>query len=85
MEVYKLEYPVEYDNKQVTEIEIRRPKGKHVKEISGDKMSDLMGIAHHITDYTDGFFDELDAVDYLGVSDVIGGFLQSGQKTGENS
>ena len=45
---------------------------------------DVMGIAHHLSTkgYTDRFFEDLDAEDYLGLSEVIGGFLDSGQTIG---
>jgi len=80
MHVYELKHPVEFDNKVVKEIKIQRPKGKHIKKLGGDlSLGSVMGIAHHITDYTDGFFDELDGADYLAVSEVIIGFLDDGQ------
>jgi len=78
--VYNLKYPVEFDGVTVSEIKISRPKGKHIKKLGGSsKLADVMGIAHHITEYTDGFYDELDAADYLGVAEVIGDFLDNGQ------
>jgi hypothetical protein len=84
MKVYKLIEPIEYDGNLVEEIEIKRPKGKHVKSLdmgNVTKPSEIMSLAHALTDYTDSFFDELDGSDYLGVAGVIGDFLGSGQGT----
>lgn len=80
MKKYTLEYPVNFSNNQVTEIELRRPKGKHLKNIGADAgLGEIMDIAAGCSDYPPVFFDELDAVDYVGVSEVIAGFLASGR------
>jgi len=83
METYTLKYPVTWDDKEVTDIEVRRPKGKHIKRVGATSdLGSMMNIAASITDYTPKFYDELDAVDYLGVAEVIGGFLDNGQEIG---
>lgn len=80
---YQLKYPIKWDDKEVIEVEIRRPKGKHLKKLGGNmNMNSIMGIAANVSDYTPAFFDELDGADYIGVSEVIGDFLGDGQETG---
>jgi len=78
--VYKLKFPVEYDGEKVIEIEFARPKGKHIKKMGADtNLASLIGVACMVTKYTPRFFDELDSIDYVGVGEIIGGFLDDGQ------
>lgn len=80
MIVYKLKYPVEYDGETVTEIEISRPKGKHIKKLGADaNLASLIGVAALVTKFTPRFFDELDSSDYVGVGEIIGNFFVDGQ------
>lgn len=85
MKVYKLQYPLEWDGKKIESIEIRRPKGKYLKKLNkSTDMGSIIGIASDCSDYTPQFFDELDGVDYIGVTEVIGDFLDVGQGTGRS-
>jgi len=79
-QIYVLKHPFTWDNSEVKEVKVTRPKGKHIKKLGASaKLEDLMGIAHHISDFTDRFYDEMDAEDYIGVSEVISNFLDSGR------
>lgn len=80
----QLKYPIEWGQEGlVKEVELKRPKGKHIKGLSKDiAMGDLFQIAAKVSGYTPAFFDELDAVDCLKISEVIGGFLEAGPETG---
>ena len=85
----ELDYPVEWgEGGLVKEIELKRPKGKHIKKLGKDVlMENLLTIAAKICvgDYTPAFFDEMDAADCIKVTEVIGDFLESGQKTGKTA
>lgn len=85
--IIKLLYPIEWDEEgEVTEIELKRPKGKHIKHLGKDvSMKEIFDIASKVSGYTPAFFDELDAADCLQVSEVIGDFLDSGPKTGKTA
>ncbi len=80
----ELAYPIDWDNdEEITFIELKRPKGKHIKGLGKDPgIKDILDIASKVSGYSPRFFDELDAVDCLKVSEVIGDFLEDGQKTG---
>lgn len=85
---YKLKHPLEWGKETVMEIEFSRPKGKHLKHIgSNPTIDDAMKIAVKVAvgDFTPAFFDELDAEDYLGVSDIVQGFLDGGRGIGETA
>lgn len=81
---YKLQYPIDWGEEGfVTEIEFKRPKGKHIKSIGKNaSMDDIFRIAGKISGYTPAFFDELDAADCVEISEIIGDFLDGGRGTG---
>ena len=86
----ELEFPFEWgkDSGFVSEIELKRPKGKHIKNLGKDVlMESLLIIAAKICvgDFTPAFFDEMDAADCIKVTEVIGDFLEGGQKTGKTA
>lgn len=84
--VVKLDWPLKWDSDElVTEITLRRPKGRDIKSIGKDlNMADLLAIAAKLSGYTPAFFDELDGADCLKVTEVVGDFLDNGQVTGES-
>lgn len=81
----KLQFPFKWDgDDDVTELELKRPKGKHLRGLGKDvSMHDLFQIAAKVSGYTPKFFDEMDAVDCIKVTEVIGDFLDSGAKIGK--
>lgn len=84
--VIELEYPIEWgkDKEPVSEITLKRPKGKHIKNLDGNvNMAQLLGIASKVSGRPPVFFDEMDAADVVKVTEAIGDFLESGPKTGE--
>lgn len=89
----KLKFPIKWSvgpegEKLIEEIEFRRPKGKHIKKLNKDvDMDTLIKIAAKVAveDLTPAFFDELDGVDYIAVTEVIGDFLDDGRETGRTS
>lgn len=85
---YPLEWPGENGKEMISEIEFRRPKGRDIKDLGKDvSMDDIIKIAVKINTkgFTPHFFDGLDGVDYLNVTEVIGDFLDSGAQTGKSN
>lgn len=83
-----LRYPVEWgEDGLVTEITLKRLKGKQLKGINreGLSMQTVFNIASKVSDYTPAFFDELDGTDCMVVSEVIGDFLDDGQAIGKTA
>lgn len=88
--VVKLEYPIEWatenGKEEITEVSLRRPRGKDIKGIGKDvSLDDILKVAAKVSSFTPRFFDELDAVDCMRISEVIGDFLDSGPQTGKTS
>lgn len=85
MVTYKLEHPFEYDGNRIESLTLNRPKGKHLKNFSSNPTTaDMIVLAAKISGQPTTVFDEMDAVDVIGIAEVIGGFLDRGQKTGAN-
>ena len=79
----KLRYPVEYDGKNIDYLELKRPKGKHLKTLPvNPSTKDMIHLAAKLSGEPTPVFDEMDAVDIIAVSETIAGFLDRGQETG---
>ena len=80
----KLHYPFEYDQERIEVINLKRPKGKHLKGLP-DKptVEDILILAAKLSGKPTTVFDEMDAVDVVRVAEEIEGFLLGGQKSGE--
>lgn len=85
--IIKLDYPIEYGEEGlVSEIELKRPKGKHLKGLTKDVgYNDIIKIASKVSGYPPSFFDEMDAADCTEVSEAIGDFLDNGRGTGRTA
>jgi hypothetical protein len=89
--IVKLSYPLEWAGaegvkKEITEVEFRRPKGKDIKGMGRDvSLEDILKIAARVSDYSPRFFDELDGIDCMKISEVINDFLDDGQATGKTN
>ena len=84
VQILKLLYPIDWDSEDglVTELEFKRPKGKHLKGLTSELgLAEIFKIASKITGFTPAFFDEMDGADCLRVSELIGTFLEAGPKT----
>lgn len=83
--LYKLKYPLEWGQETINEIEFRRPKGEYLMDLGKDvKMGQLLALASKCSGQPISIFKEMDGVDALKCCEVIGDFLDSGQKTGED-
>ncbi|MBN9023185.1 MAG: phage tail assembly protein [Rhizobiales bacterium] len=80
----RLSQPIASDGKTVTEVQVRRPKVKDLRAMERDTST----LANHIdqgvamaallTELPVEVIDEMDAVDFATVSEVIAGFLPPG-------
>ena len=81
---YKLATPVEFDGETVTEIELPRPKGRHLKELGEDQsIGAIILVARKVTGRPLKFFDELDGYDYFKIGEIYNNFLEIGPRTGK--
>ncbi len=78
-----LEYPITHGSEQITVIGLKRPKGKHLKNLVGrtDEEKTLL-LACKLSGHPMSVFDEMDAVDIQKVSEAIESFLGNGRKVG---
>lgn len=82
----KLEYPIDFGDELIEEVELRRPKGLDIEHLSAKpSMKELLQIGQKISGYTPALFKKMDAVDCITVAEEVGNFLASGQKTGDNA
>lgn len=81
--IIELDYPIEYDGKSITQIELKRPKGKHLKHFPvSPGIGDLLDMGCRVSGLAQYVFDEMDAADVTKVCEVLADFLAGGQKTG---
>ena len=85
----QLEYPISFGSiGPITKIGLRRIKGKdlkRIKDINSVSLKEILLLAADLSGQVPEVFDEMDAADILSVSEVVGGFLESGRKTGKKS
>lgn len=80
----RLSQPILWDGKSVTEIQVRRPKVKDLRAMERDnsvparQIDQGVAMAALVTELPIEFIDEMDAVDFAAVSEVIAGFLPQG-------
>jgi len=80
---YKLLHPVELGSERTTQIILSRPKGKHIKHLKKDlTLGEIMQVAQKVADCSPLVFEEMDGGDYLAVGEIVGDFLDSGQRDG---
>lgn len=84
----ELDFPIQWekDEPAVDKIILKRPKGKHLRNLGKDiVMHDLLQIASKISGHTPKFFDEMDGTDVMKVTEAVGDFLDGGRETGETA
>lgn len=82
---YELIYPFEFGKTSVTEIVMRRPKAKDIEHMStSPTFKELMIVASKISANPKPMIDMIDGEDALAIAEVVGDFLDSGRKTGED-
>ncbi len=82
---YKLTSPVRAWGDDVSEVGIRRPKGKDLRLADGlGEVEASLVLIEHCCGLTRGAVDDLDGFDVQSLGEIIGGFLESGPKTGSS-
>jgi len=80
----RLSQPIVWDGKTVTEVQVRRPKVKDLRAMERDttnttsQIDQGVAMAALLTELPVEIIDEMDAVDFAAVSEVIAGFLPPG-------
>lgn len=80
----QLEYPFEFADKEITEINLRRATGKDLKlSMKGtNSVQDSIALAARLSGEVPAVFDAMDGSDLTEVLSQVGNLLQSGQRTG---
>ena len=74
--VVKLDYPIEWGEDTIEEVRLRRPKGKHIKNLGDDvKVNDFLRIASKVSGLSMGIFEEMEAPDVMKITDAVGELL----------
>ena len=72
----KLDYPIEWGNETIEEVVIKRPKGKHLKNLGDEmKLVDFLKIASKCSGISMGVFDEMESPDVMKVAEAVGELL----------
>ena len=80
----QLQFPFEWDGKKYDSIQLKRPKGKHLKGLPSEPtLDDLIRVAQKVTGIASPIWDEMDGADMMIVAEKIGDFLGSGRETGK--
>lgn len=80
----RLSQAILWDGKSVTEVQVRRPKVKDLRAMERDNIATVtqidqgVAMAALLTELPVEIIDEMDAVDFAAVSEVIAGFLPPG-------
>ena len=83
---YELIYPFDFGKTPVSELIMRRPKAKDIEHMStSPTFKELMIVASKISAQPKPLIDMIDAEDALGIAEIVGDFLDSGRKTGEDA
>lgn len=86
-EVLPLEYPIELTEETIKELTIRRPTVKDMREndkAGGTGIESGVDMLVRLSGVTADTIDMLDAADFMAASEVVEGFLETGQETGQS-
>ena len=84
----RLQYPVRVGERTVTEMSLRRPKGKDMiamEQNAAGEMAQSIGLINRLLPDDMAVAEELDGVDIKRMSRVVAGFLQVSLPTGATS
>lgn len=76
----QLQHPVEYAEERVSEVTVRRPKGKDLKGLKNvaNSMDDQLRLVARLIGKPDSFVGELDMVDLNAIMQKVSDFLPDG-------
>lgn len=79
----KLTYPIKWGEETISEIGLKRPKGKHIKKLIGQTEEEkVLILASKLSGHPMSVFDEMDMVDIQKVSEAVADFLGNGPSNG---
>lgn len=80
-----LETPVQWGSDLVSELRVRRPRGKDMRAMRDQSADGALKFAGRLTEHPDKFIDELDVSDVARLLDVVTGFLPESLRAGEGA
>ena len=87
--IVQLKYPIEWGSETISEVKLRRPKGKDIKGLtisgSGVGLDELVRLAGKLGTLEPGLLDMMDAVDVMEVVGKVADFFDTGPETGKSA
>lgn len=84
MKVLKLSEPVQFGSELISELTVRKPKAKDIRRLPQTPTTgDLLDLAGRLCGQTPAMIDELGITDTLELLEIVGNFMEPGQKTGK--
>lgn len=79
-------FPFKYGDRQITDVTIKRFKGKHLKTLSEKRtIGEMLLLAGKNMAEPPAFFDEMDGEDVAALMEVMGDFLGASRRTGDTA
>ncbi len=80
----KLKHPITHGAETITELELRRPKAKDMRDLplQGMGMDHMLDLAGRCAGQPPSVINELDIEDVMQVAEVVGNFMTNGLPTG---
>jgi hypothetical protein len=79
----KLKESIQQGTEQISELLVRKPKAKDIRKLPADpKTGDILDLAGRLCGQPPSVIDELCMEDTMELLDIVGNFIQPGQKTG---
>lgn len=83
--IVKLKYPYKYGQEEITEITLRRPKGKDLRKLpAAMDTGDILNLAAALSGHAPSVIDEMDAEDVVEVIEAVSDFLPGSRPTGKS-
>lgn len=80
----KLQEPITYGSKTITELTLRKPKARDFRPMgSKQTMGELLDLAGRLSGQPNAVIDELSIVDMNEVLKLVGDFMPAGPETGD--
>lgn len=84
-----LKYPIEWGTETISEVKLRRPKGKDIKGMtlsgSGVGLDELVRLSGKLGAIEPAVLDKMDAVDVMEVVGAVANFFDSGPEIGKTA
>ena len=84
MKTYTLKEPIVFGSETINQITLQKPKAKHLKglNLQNLKFDDFLVIISNLSDMPTSQVEEMGLEDTFDLVDVVTGFLDNGQGTG---